>query len=121
MRVGLMKAAIIVAVSVFAGFGVASVTVGASASPEQTAGEVGSTLEISSVDYYETPCYKNARESRGIPPLSVDQSTGYAAWYRNNWGSPEWNDWNEAASRCLQREVIGKWDWNAKILVLSEK
>jgi hypothetical protein len=104
----------------FAGFGVASLTVGASATMSQTAGKAGSALQLAQINHYETPCHKREREARGIPKYSVDESKGYMAWYRSNWETPEWNDWNAAASNCRLVEPVEKWRWDGMILVSVE-
>lgn len=116
----LRKLTAIVAASAVAGFGVASATVGVSASSAQTAGEVGSALQLTRVNNYETPCYKREREARGIPMYSVHESRGYMKWYKDNWGTPEWSDWNRAAAACDSNEPVAKWDWDSMVLVSVE-
>lgn len=72
------------------------------------------------VNFYETPCYHKERVTRGIPAPTLDDSKGYAAWYRAHWGSPEWTAWNAAASACFRDHPVAKWDWDAMVLVRTE-
>lgn len=72
------------------------------------------------VNYYESPCYYQARTSRGIPPLTVDQSKGLVAWERANAGTAQAADFHTALRTCDQVAPVARWDFDAMHLAHSE-
>lgn len=98
----------------------------ASLAPADAVAEHGGRIVDSSwmaptvVKFYETPCERNERVARGIPVFSVDQSRGYMAWYRAEWGTSAWHEWNAAAAACRRDHPMPRWAFDQMILVNSE-
>lgn len=111
-----------------AGFGVASLTVGASASTSQTAGEVGSALQLdrqTQVNHYETPCDLRERLARGIPAYSVHEGRGLMAYVwehldENYVPDAELADYWAALDTCDINEPVAKWDFENMVLTHIE-
>jgi hypothetical protein len=72
------------------------------------------------VNTYESPCYVQVRTARGIPALSVDASKGLLAWEQAHQGTIEAADYHAALDHCDATQPVGKWDWDAKVLVNQE-
>lgn len=73
------------------------------------------------VRHWETPCLFRERTARGIPAYSVDETKGYMRWYRDNWGTPAWHNWNTAATTCERNEPVDKWDTSRMVLANVER
>lgn len=72
------------------------------------------------VNYYESPCHYQARTSRGIPPLTLDQSVGLVAWERAHMNTPEAADYHAALRTCDQVAPVARWDFDNMVLAHSE-
>jgi hypothetical protein len=76
---------------------------------------VGTTHEQEGgvINYYETKCQKDARETYGVP-LNNEAS---AQWQREHLNTSEGRAYNEAAAACPSP---AKWDFDNMILVGTE-
>lgn len=72
------------------------------------------------VNYYETACQNQARVSRGIPPLTMDQSRGLIAWERGHAGTAEAADYHAALDVCQATQPAGKFNWGGMVLAYQE-
>lgn len=114
MKRNLINLAAILAASVLAGLGVATVTVGGTAASAAEMGAAGSAVS----QWYDFPadekaavsaCYKAEREARGIP-----SGDAYVEWWYAHEGTPERADWHQAFEACQDAHLWqhGKWNWD---------
>lgn len=116
MKRNLINLAAILAASVLAGLGVATVTVGGTpAAAERGAAATGVAR------WYDFPaeekaaadaCYKAEREARGIP-----SGDAYVEWWYAHEGTAERDDWSAAFQACKDAHLWqhGKWNWDYMI------
>lgn len=71
----------------------------------------------STVNYYESSCAYRARTSRGIPPLTLDQSRGLVAWERSHVGTVAAREYHLALDACAP---VAKWAWGSMVLAHTE-
>lgn len=86
--------------------------------PAAALGEAGSGLAAPTrINYYESPCAYRARTSRGIPPLTVNQSRGLIAWERRHADTAVARDYHAALDAC---PPTARWDWASMVLAHTE-
>lgn len=78
------------------------------------------TVQPTTVNHYETPCYHRERTARGIPALSVHPDQGLLAWERSHAGTAEATSYHAALRACDATQPVGKWDWANMVLVGTE-
>jgi hypothetical protein len=89
-----------------------------SAAAAPAARAVDAAAAPTTVNYYESLCASRARISRGIPPLTVDQSKGLIAWERSHAGTAAARDFHAALDAC---PPVARWDWGRMVLVHTEQ
>lgn len=76
------------------------------------------------VNHYESPCAREARVSRNIPQVTVDSSTGLAAYVQahlqGSTPDAELADYWAALDHCDATQPVAKFDYAHLYLVSSE-
>lgn len=69
------------------------------------------------VNYYETPCETQTRETFEVPPLTLDQSKGLIAWQRAHANTPAGEAFNAALRQCMP---VPNFDFDNMVLIKTE-